>query len=990
MSENNGVELTKNIDAEQEKNIRDLAIELVYNYYSNSFGDEFNLAVTRSSDIFKGHDIVKSFREKIEKKERVRNVLIVGAGASHDGYKAFPTGFALREEVKLLYEKEIIKKGFLADKFEAEEDEIIDITGKDELTFENYLYLLSNFFVKQNELREKIKDMTGFRHSISLFNEIVAHMLKHAFLDIVINFNFEETLDYSIEEEIGKDNYHKIISDGNCIELDQVFVDGRLKMPIYIKPHGTYSHKSTLRFTNRHYFDLPNDIKLMLEGLMEGKRGSKDSIQRVNLICVGFAMESLEFNKILNKCLPPESVIYHIELKPTPDVYEFFKSRHLLEFVAGAKKHGREITGGHNPIYRPIYMGKFSQNNPDGAAIADSNQLSAPLGELFSVLWRLGYNSFKDLYKPRSIARHEILSYLFYEPQLGILNLKGKRPGLPERIKEREYIRRFNESHPEVFLNRMLVELALALNRGNGMIDLNELLQGKIGYYYNKFEEACQLFPEQMSRKWTIFELVNQFSLKREEENGSLHRDDQSRAYDFFPDEYRNGKNIFVLSSLFKNGGKGERLGEELKKHLLSLHLDSSDVISDYREFKSQIELLAENYSEIIRIWQDHISGERASAKLEFELTNAEYAFIRFERMITIFHLLFTSPILSRHFKVNFIKNFSKTVHTGKNYDLKDISFLPNRRTMLTELFRLLHKSASLHYYTINPLPYSPIHHVWESFKKRNLIHTMLGWNSAFNYLFLSESWDCLLLISETGSLLSFLHKLDKTDGEKLQKRVKNQCATRQIIIICSYEAVQQLYPNTKDLNELIKKHRNYLALQLANDGPVLTNLTILLLNFNQHNHHTSIFLKSISPASTDPAMERKFTILTNQYTTEKAPALPKDAGVYCFKAIGSLYNFRRGLSNSIDPIHIGFTDIETATTAVHHDQQKLIDIFVLHVLRAFQFENLNSGGTPWEKDDCLRKLYEHHDLHSGKKISTETFLMNLYQRAGELNSTRG
>jgi hypothetical protein len=978
MIENNDAEFTKNIDAKQQANILDLAIELAYNYYSNSFGDDFNLAVTHSRDIFKNDKIVESFRQRMDQKERVRNVLIVGAGASHDSYRAFPTGQGLRDEVKLLYENEIRKSDFLTKKFEAEEGEIRDITGKPGLTFENYLYLLSNFFVTQNALREKIKDMTGFRHSISLFNEIVAHMLKHAFLDIVINFNFEETLDYSIEEEIGKDNYHKIISDGNCIDLEKVFVDGRLKMPIYIKPHGTYSHKSTLRFTNRHYFDLPDDIGTMLKGLLSGERGVADPIQRVNLICVGFAIESLEFNKILNTLLPPQSVLYHIERRGIGDPGKFFEARHLDDFITKATNYGRPISGGEKAIYRPIHTIGFSQHKPNREAKVKENQLSAPLGELFSVLWRIAYGLFKDMYKPRSIARHEILSYLFYEPQLGLMSLKKGDPSLPETIEERKYLHRFNESHPEVFLNRILVELALALNRGNGMIDLDELLRGKIGYYYSKFDEAFQGAKEQHGPKWTIFELVDQFSLKREKGKASSHH--HTRSYDFFPDEYRNGKNIFILSSLFKDGGKGEKLAEALKAHLLSLHIERVDAIKDYNEFKTQVEHLAKSYGEIIATWQAYIDKKKASATLEFELTSIEYEFIRFERMVTIFHLLLTSPMLSSHFKVNFVKNFSKTVHTGKNYDLDEISFLKQRRTMLAELFRLLHKSASLHYYTINPLPYSPTHYVWESFKKRNLIHTMLGLSSTFNYLFLSEPWDCLLLISETGSLLSFLHKT--SDEER--KDVKQQCAARQIVMICSYEAVQQLYPNTKDLNELIKKHRNYLALQLGNDGPVLTNLTILLVNFNQHNHHATIFLKSISPVPPNAVFDRKFTILRSQHVANTGNSL-QNTEAFCFRAMGSLYNFRRGLSNSIDPIHIGLTDTETATIAIQHDQQKLMDIFVLHVLRGFQFERLNTVGSQWDKDQVLKKLYEEHDWRLGKRISTDTFLLHLYQRAGEL-----
>lgn len=960
---------TDNIEKSLRENVVELAETLAYNYYSNSFGDEFNLFVTRSKDIFKSKSIVDSFREKIDKNERVRNILIVGAGASHDSYKAFPTGKCLIEEVQDIYEKDIRTISFLEEKFIGARDEIKDITGKDKLNFENYLYLLSKFFVTQGDLREKIKLMTGFRYSVSLFNEIVAHLLKHAFLDVVINFNFEETLDHTIEEEIGKGNYHNIISDGNCVELEQVLVDGRLKVPIYIKPHGTFSHKSTLRFTNRHYFDLPNDIRIMLEGLISGKRGnqakgrSKKEIQRVNLICVGFALESLEFNKILDKCLPPESVLYHIDWNPA-DPTQFFKDRGFNEFLTKAINHGRKISEGDNRIYRPISTRSFSQNRiPHNPTVERGNELTSPLGEMFSVIWRISYEFFKKSYKPRSIARHEILSYLFYEPTLGLLSLQGAQMTMEKRRVDREYIQKYNETHPKLFRDRILVELALALNRGNGMVDIAELLKGRIGLYYQKYEEAwAKSSGGEIRKRHTIFQLMNQFSYTLIKEYKDVNVEEVESLIEF-PYEYKNGKNIFALTSVFGDIDIDDEgsfnaavtdLSNDLRVCLRGLYVNVDDVVKAYEMLESKVDDFCKSFIKIIVDWKRKISKP--------------YDRTRLERTVTIFYLLLRSPLLSRHFKVNFLSNFDKKVQNGKIYSEVDIPQAPDKQTMICELFRLFSKSASQHYFVIDPLPYSPVHYIWESFNKRNLIHTILGLSSEFNHLFHSGTWDSLLLVSEAGSMLNFLHKIEMEDKLKFKK----SCTGKQIILICSYEAIRQLYPGVDDVGELIRKHKEHIAFRLEDGTYVLEHLTILLVNFNQHNHHVTIFLKSISHDSYDGNLAKKFTILSNSTAD------------YYFNAIGSLYNYRRGFSNSIDPIHIGLVDQETTGSIIHRDQEKLLDIFALHLRKAFQFEFFFNRGAEWEKEPFLTELQREYRDNPNIENGVKKFLLSLYKKLSE------
>ncbi|MBK6976711.1 MAG: hypothetical protein IPH28_06005 [Cytophagaceae bacterium] len=93
----------------------------------------------------------------------------------------------------------------------------------------------------------------------SVFYEILAHIFKNRFVDAVINFNFDESFDQAVLEEISTGELKKIVSDGDCVPYVDLVEEHNLKLPLYIKPHGTFSEKSSLRFTKEHYIDIPQE-----------------------------------------------------------------------------------------------------------------------------------------------------------------------------------------------------------------------------------------------------------------------------------------------------------------------------------------------------------------------------------------------------------------------------------------------------------------------------------------------------------------------------------------------------------------------------------------------------------------------------------------------------------------------------------------------------------------------------------------------------------
>ncbi len=532
---------------------------------------------------------------------------------------------------------------------------------------------------------------------------------------------------------------------------------------------------------------------------------------------------------------------------------------------------------------------------------------------------------------------------------------------LDDRIAERDYIRENIETNPKYFRNRVLVEIAMVLNRSNGIIDIAEILKSRTGIFYKKYEEFIDIIPRKIKQKNTIYEFVNEFL--------------PSASFEPQAAEQGGSKYLFVLTSAFieedfatKKGftDKVKEMVKHICEHFTKLKVPTNKKV-EYAYLIEKTGTFSEYFTSYLTQWYS------AKYKKE-EGINREKEKGRFERSITIFLRLLTSKFLSDSFKINFLENFDKKVFNGKEYDDNN-SVIPqdiiaegaNSYNMLFELFRLFSKSASQHYFVINSASANPVHHLWESFGKRKLIHTVLGLSAEFNYMFTKKEWDILLSVSETGSLLNFLKTLTEAD----QEQQKRQCESRHIVMICSFETIQQLYPEASTKNELIVKHRNYLSTEFKNEGFIIPDFSLLLVPFNQHNHHVNIFLKSINSEFLN-----LYNNLKDKFTIVKNPPL---ADPYFFLSIGSLYNYRQGFSTSIDPLFVGLSDKETTNLYVEQDQDRIISNFVIHIIKAFKFEHFAKERQPWHKNSFLTALQDDMNKN-GLEITTDVFLHRLYK----------
>lgn len=346
--------------------------------------------------------------------------------------------------------------------------------------FETSLVLLGKFF-PNSDIREQIGRLYNYRHGPVFSYEVIAHLLKHRFIDVVINFNFDELLDHSIRDEMHGDEYIKIISDGDCRPISDLLIDNRLKQAIYIKPHGTVSHKSSMRFTKDHYYELPEDMKNLLSDLIGCKPSSAVS-HRVNLISLGFGMESLEFNEILARNLPLGSNIFDIfyaNLKSIEDSKrEIEKTRNNYKRIfQNAKRSVNSNEIGHN-----LFLISSESVLGFASSYKDSNLPMPSHGRIFNILFETIEAHFTNM-SPQKLSSHWLKFAVFGNSKIwaGFLGERGKNLNGPI-----DYPKEYFEG-PDYLLDRVKFEIILAAFTRNGVVSPRSLLKENSGYYYQLY-----------------------------------------------------------------------------------------------------------------------------------------------------------------------------------------------------------------------------------------------------------------------------------------------------------------------------------------------------------------------------------------------------------------------------------------------------------------------------------------------------------------------
>jgi len=260
--------------------------------------------------------------------------------------------------------------------------------------------------------------------------------------------------------------YYKVVTDGDTQNnvSEMIFNEG-MKLPIYIKPHGTVSHKSTMKFTGEDYFGLPRDIEDLIRVLVSGRvshhksesesKGENERIAPVpvNLIVVGFNMQSFEFNSILES-MPSNSNIYFFSPSdPSNKLDESLKKYY-------SPRNFFEVERGHEEI-------------------------DFTLDDWMLRLWNQIERKFEPKYRPRRIIRHEFISKIF-----------SNKNEIRTNKEIREYLQ-----------DRTYIELAMSIAKYKGFLSIPQLAKDRFGKYFS-------FYKNQSGKKESIIDLCKKFGFE--------------------------------------------------------------------------------------------------------------------------------------------------------------------------------------------------------------------------------------------------------------------------------------------------------------------------------------------------------------------------------------------------------------------------------------------------------------------------------------------
>lgn len=506
---------------------KELAGKLALNHITNSL-------LRDDDEVIKEVIEKKNWKDFLDYRKDSRYILIVGAGASFSASNKIHLANAAATEIR----------NYLAakypDSFEilinGELDRLTQVYKLEREDFETQLFAYSKFF--KTDVLKKLKEFYNKKYEVSLFYEIIGHMLKHRFIDVVINYNFDELLDNVIEEELGTAKFSNIISDGDCpndyktelLHKEKSF----LISPVYIKPHGTISHPSTLRFTRESYFDISNEISNLISNLISGKDHRERPKHEINLIVVGFGMNSFELNEILRKTHSEKNKlnVYVIDWKTKEEFKDSLDSDLKICF---------------NINY-------FQVNE------------NLSIDDYFEDLWDVSYDLFVNGYKPKGIGRHRFISTLFSNRKLSF-------NGFMDR--EKEY-----------FLYRVYAEISLAILTSDGLLNSTQIRNSRVSKYYRLYRE----YDDEFSLSF----LLSKLSLE-------LYKDYVKDTYLLGAENFKHMDTLMICTFVYSNllhelsASLSEREGI-----IQRLKAKKEDIIYIYfRELKSR-NLLNVKYDECI------------------------------------------------------------------------------------------------------------------------------------------------------------------------------------------------------------------------------------------------------------------------------------------------------------------------------------------------------------------------------------------------------
>jgi hypothetical protein len=359
----------------------------------------------------------------LDLKARRRAVAVIGAGAS---WPVLPLGQELAAE----FEREI--------GVQHEADYVDELTRLRRVyglpgDFETRLVALCRRPEDERKVRDKIAEIFGISQPSVIAYELIAHLLKHRYLDAVISFNFDELLDQSLADELGKGEYVRVLSERDC-RLTETDPDHPDYVPLYIKMHGTASEPESLRFTRESYYWTPRAIIKVVQDLL--------NTENLVVMNVGCRLASFDFQYLLQE---PRKVSL-FQLNPAP------LDSQVLNAI-------QEFRGEDKAPIETIAC--------DETATPSKDFLAQTFGRLMAAL------------------EHEV--------RTGTVGLAHWRPvGRHLAAPEILDTDRVSEHTAEYLRQRTVLEVAFAAAKGRGVASTASLVDERCGRYYDLYASAVK------------------------------------------------------------------------------------------------------------------------------------------------------------------------------------------------------------------------------------------------------------------------------------------------------------------------------------------------------------------------------------------------------------------------------------------------------------------------------------------------------------------
>jgi len=319
---------------------------------------------------------------------------------------------------------------------------------------------------EDREVRQQIRRLYDVRHPTLVCYELLAHLLKHRFIDGLIDFNWDGLLGQSVSDEMGENEFRLVISPRDCTPLPPMPGTPDY-VPLVIKPHGAATDPDTLRFTQRAYYWMPEPVADCIKGLVGG--------QKCLLLLVGFGLTSEDFKRAL--LAPSDLQILDFSAVPVAnEVIEELKKRRELRAKETTYEHigpTLETTSGEPPYAIPA----------EHAADLACRLLTLEILEIART--RNGKLDKNNEYQQPWIDARSELRHLLVAALMGV--------GSPSS----------GQGYAEYLRDRTILEMALAGVKGRGLLSIKSLVEDRAGVYYEAYLQAATQAKLGTPERWS-------------------------------------------------------------------------------------------------------------------------------------------------------------------------------------------------------------------------------------------------------------------------------------------------------------------------------------------------------------------------------------------------------------------------------------------------------------------------------------------------------